>query len=440
MQEQTQITIKKPWEREQEQEQQEQEQEQARAMGKDKRPILSDALTSERYAALERELRIAAAQGQCKGILRGIRDKLLCAEPTNSWADLALMLSLNLKGQFWVGSNGISWVQGRLPVLCIAPQERLDGIKDGRQIVAECTGLDESTIPCSSAAQARKLLQWVDIKQTTARALDFIGASDSWAYQHCEPTNLPQAYLWDITACYFSLLKRAPSPLVLWTGNKLHWCNIEPSARERWNRMLKYSESHKGIRNSFIGQMYASSDGLYYTSGKANANATKPLEYMRAKDGVTLYQKGLHLDHSKLDERVKPEEKQVKPGPLRPLASLIVRSAYELCALAKEESKAFYANTDCVITEDANAPKIWGRYGMKCSLKGQGATSIYAIGYYHCGEAETKHIDNLRKKKAAGIRCNTPNVPAQEEPIRVNLRGKLWIDEWLQPSDSWSPE
>lgn len=375
------------------------------------------------------------------GCFWGIPGRLHCVEPEApyQWTDLAYLLSEVFPGQFWVGSNSISWVNGGKPSLYFAPLGRLEGIIEARGICARLTGLPDEKIPCSSAGVARKMLEWVNIRQMTARALDFIGAKDSWQYQHCDPIDLPNAYLWDIQSCYFSLLQRAYSPKVIWLNGRLHWCPISTEEHDRWDKMLLAAAPHKGIRNSFIGLMYAQSDGLFYSDGKSNQNQDKALEYLRASDGVTLYQTGNHLDHRlsprKIDERQKPEEKQAKPGPLRPLASLIVRTAYELCGIARYEEKAFYANTDCVITTNPHSPDCWKRYGLKVALKGQGPTSIYTVGYYVCGEYETKHVTNAKEKIRQGKRVVWPRRPAHEPEERVKclLTGPLWADKWLLP-------
>lgn len=390
---------------------------------------------------LENELRIALAQGQAKNLHLGIRDKLWCVEPGESfdgspmnWTDLAHLLSLNLPGQFWVGSNSLCWVNGGAPVWYMAPYERLPSIKEARSICHELTGLPQEKVPCSSAGCARKMLEWVNIRQTTARALDFIGAKDLWQYQYCDPQELPLGYLWDLTACYYSLLCRAPSPKVLWLNNRLYWCSIDKDEHERWRKMLDKAGPHKGIRNSFIGQMYAASDGLYFSKGKPNKNyLAKEIEYLRAEDGVTLYQTGNMLDHQlSLDEAKKDDEKKTKPGPLRPLASLIVRSACELCAMARREERAIYANTDCVITASQHSPEAWKRYGLEVALKGYGQTSVYALGVYQVGKYRTKPVVNNEKREARGERVRWKRMPSPEEHnVSVLLAGRQWCDEWL---------
>lgn len=389
------------------------------------------------HTTLEQELRVALAEDRAKNLHLGIRGKLWCVEPTSpdgtgSWSDLAQSLSLYLPGQFWVGSNSICWVNGGSPAWYLAPYERLPSIKEARAICQELTGLPEEKVPCSSAGCARKMLEWVNITQTTRRALDFIGAKDCWQYQYCNPVDLALGYLWDITACYYSLLCRAPSPKVLWLNNQLYWCPVERDELTRWKKMLEAAGPHKGIRNSFIGQMYASSDGLYFSKGRPNKNYYQEIEYHRAEDGVTLYQTGLQLDHQlSLDERQKEEEKQAKPGPLRPLASLIVRSAAELCSMAKEEENGLYAKVDCVITASQHSPKVWGRYGLKVALKGVGPTSIYALGYYQVGEYKTEHVRNAEKREAQGKPSKRPRKPHTDHNIKVVLAGRRWCDEWL---------
>lgn len=388
---------------------------------------------SEMWEKLQAELIIAAKQRQCKDISTGIDGKLICVEPSNSWADLACMLSCNLPGQIWVGSNSACWVYNKQSLyLCV--KNRLEGIKAARDIVRQLTGLPEEKIRCSAAGCARHLLEWVDIRQTDGRALDSIGACDSWAYQYCDPTDLPQGYLWDVESCYYLLLCRAPSPRVILLAGKLKWCPIEREEMQRWQAMLKAAGPHKGIRNSFIGQMYAQSNGTFYSGGESNQK-DKAIELLRAEDGVTLYQTGAHLDA--LDDRAKEEPKQARPGPLRPLACLIVRSAYELCAMAARESNAIYSNTDCVITAQPESPRIWAKYGLKVKLKGVGPTSVHTLGYYRVGDEST--IPYQKGKEGYRPRMSFDDYQTREN-VRLILRGQTWCNQWLKVGDSWEPD
>lgn len=388
--------------------------------------------TNELELALARELQMARAQGQCADVYQGIPGKLLLTEPTGEgWGDLALMLSLNLPGQFWVGSNSICWVNGAHS-LYLAPEERLQSILDARAICAQVTGMSLEQAPCSAAGVARKLLAWCGIRQMTARALDSIGAQDSWSYQYCDPVDLPFAYLHDITSCYYELLRRAPSPKVILVKGKLYWCPIDAEERRRWDTILKASAPHKGVRNSFIGQMYASGDGLFYAKGKPNKNNAQDIDLLRAEDGVTLYQTGTHLDEK--FERTRPEERQQKPGPLRPLACLVVRSAYELCAIAREETEGFYANTDCVITKSERPPAIWNKYGLKVALKGAGEAHIHAIGYYRVGEKETKPYQAIQNKPRKRPRLPSGQDPETTHRVKLILSGQTWCNQWLEVS------
>ena len=377
------------------------------------------------------ELRIAHTQGQCTAPIQGIPGRLWCVEAKTSWGDLACMLSLNLPGQFWVGSNGITHVNGSI-VTYLAPYERLAGIKEAMVLCHECTGLAPEKIPCSNAGVARKMLEWCNVQQRERRALDGLGAQQHWQFQRCEPQDIDQAYLWDITSCYFSLLQRAPSARVILLRGKLHWCPMSKEERFRWERMLRYAAPHKGVRNSFIGQMYAAGNGEFYSDGRSNLNH-EHIDKVRARQDIKdAGWEAFHLDdiHAKV-------EKPATPGPLRPLASLIVRSAYELCALAYEETRAVYANTDCVITRQDASPAIWRKYGLTVALKGSGPTEVNCIGFYKVGSKRTEHFKNAEKRGT-----KRPRIPAgneESEHIKLILAGKTWCDQWLTPSESWEP-
>ncbi len=395
------------------------------------------------------ELRLAEKMGQAKNLIldprEGIEGKLIPVEPDKDhngqaigWAELAATLSLNLPGQFWVGSNSISWVNGGKPTMYLAPVQRVEGIREARQVCKKLTNEYDDKIPCSISGCARKMLEWVAIRQQTARSLDFISNQDTWAYQHCDPKEVPQGYFWDMTSCYFSLLRRAPSPKVLFMGDKLVWCEITKDERARWGKMLEVAAPHKGIRNSFIGQMYAGNDGLFFSSGRPNKNYSKQENYLRDPNSGTIYQTGTHLDAQAglKDEQAKLRQ---KPGPLRPLACLIVRSAYELCAMAAKEQKAFYANTDGIISEVPHSPLVWGRYGVKSSLKGR-PNAAYRICWYNSPDNEYEKA-HLRKEAKAGRPLPRSKVPLNDDTkVAAMLSGRRWVDEWLQTDAYEIPE
>jgi len=211
---------------------------------------------------------------------------------------------------------------------------------------------------------------------------------------------------------------------------------VTKDERKRWDKMLNAAAPHKGVRNSFIGQMYSATEGLFFSSGKPNKNGKgDEIDYLRTQDGMTLYQTGSHLDER--DDVAKEEEKKTPPGPLRPLACLVIRCSYELCAMAREEEQAIYSNTDCVISTSQHAPEIWSRYGLEVALKGQGSASVHAIGYYRVGDKATIPYKQGNPKR----RPQAPSGQDEKTTKRVQLMmsGATYCDKWLEVSESWEP-
>ena len=377
------------------------------------------------------ELRVMHAQGLLVSApIWGIPGMLVCCEVKApfSWGELAMNLSLNLSGQVWVGGQGLTYVCGKQPIW-VAPYGKLQGIKEARAICQAFTGLPDVKIPCSAAGVARRLLAHCGISQDDSGALDSIGAQQHWAYQYCEPTILENGYLHDIEACYFTLLKRAPSPKVILLAGKLRFCPIERDERYLWEKMLELAAPHKGVRNSFIGQMYAKGDGTYFFDGRCNKNASDIDLVRRTQEAIDNGLDGLHLDD--LAEDLTP--KKQKHGPLRPLACLIVRSAYELCAMAQQYERAIYSNTDCVITTSHRTPEVWARYGLTVSTKHSGQVETNAIGYYKVGTHETLPYKASVAKGHKRAQVWAGNDNETQAKVRLIMAGKCWLAEWLKP-------
>jgi len=71
-------------------------------------------------------------------------------------------------------------------------------------------------------------------------------------------------------------------------------------------------------------------------------------------------------------------------------AAISVRTTYELTQIQAAESYSKYANTDCVIVNKKHGtPKFWDRCGMEYGVKGEGETTVRAVGSYEIGETST---------------------------------------------------
>lgn len=333
-----------------------------------------------------------------------VADRLITTSPVGSWAQLALHLSLNQPGQFWVGSTGLCHVVSRH--LCwISEPDMVAPIQDARKIATYLTKDENIGYSCASASRA--CLRWTGLSQPW-RTMDHLQAHALWAYQYCEPKHLPQGYLHDITSCYYSLMCRAPSPYVQILDGELDFPEPEQKEFSKWKDMLSAIGQHKSMRNSLVGQMYSAGLGTYYYGGKSNAPATPQEEGSR--------------------------NRKAPPGLLRPLASMVIRAGYELCCLAREEEKGFYANTDCVISSSPLSPPVWNKYGMRVKLKASGPSDICAVGYYRVGKFETEWWKKEEASaKEEGRRPSHPKLRArpEKEAVQLVLNGDLLIDRWL---------
>lgn len=389
--------------------------------------------------------------------LEAIEGKLFLCVPKGGWGKLARRLSRELPGQIWVGSSGLTHVSGG-KVAWVTSPSALQGVLDARLLTYHLVsqerwieGIETEAekwkyaikyqlegLPYSIAGCARLLLAWTKCRQPS-RELDIINADSMWQFQLCKPAMLERAYLWDITSCYYALLCRAPSPYVGFIEGKLTFFEeSEPGEFDRWFSMLGAVGSHKPLRNSLVGQMFSSGDGEYYFDGRGNKDALLKLEELRAEEALRIegFSGAANDLPAKIAERTSlSEKKRPKPGCLRPLASLVVRTAYELACLASKEEKALYSNTDCVITANPYCPQIWGMYGLEVALKGAGKTEICCIGNYRVGQFPTKPYRAHRK----GL--PRPRVPALPDPqaVRLILRGETWVDKWLKPAEGWEP-
>ncbi len=424
-------------------------------LNKDGSPKVLSTLGTELEKLLEADVvtRPLAHKGHP---LAAVKDKLYLCVPHSGWGKLARRLSENLPGQVWVGSSGITHACGN-KIAWVTSADMLQGILEARALAFGLISQEKwwgelpepeqwkyaqkyqfDGFPYSVAGNARILLAWTKCTQPS-RELDRINADSMWQFQLCRPAMLERAYLWDITSCYYSLLCRAPSPYVVLNEGELHFCEpSEPGEFDRWFAMLVAVGPHKGLRNSLVGQMFSSGDGEFYYDGRGNKDPKEKLDELRAEEEIR--QEGMTGAALDLEARIKEKnnaKKKPKPGCLRPLASLVVRTAYELACLASKEEKAYYSNTDCVITTNPYCPDIWSKYRLQVALKGAGKAEICCIGNYRVGNKGITEPYRTHKKGEP-----RPRVPARPDPkaVRLILRGETWVDKWLVPDPGWEPD
>lgn len=313
-----------------------------------------------------------------KGIVRTaeqISDRVTLVKVRNDvgWPGLSQLLSLELGGQFWKGSRSSTWLYGKESHWLISPKS-LQGVESARRIVTELTGDDNP--PWSESACARRLLGWLGVRQTFWRDAEIFKEGAAWHYQRCHPNvgrgSLPYGYLWDIESCYHSLFERMPSPWVTADFGQVAWCPLRSEEEDRWRKILRAIKPHKTLRNALFGCCYGGR-GLSYSKGKGRLGADRA-------------------------------------GPLRGGALLVIRTAFELCALAAESSGAVYSNADCVISADPYPPGVWIDAGLKVRLQAEGDSEICSVGSYRVGDRATRNYwKGHREGEAfASLRVDAP--------------------------------
>jgi hypothetical protein len=104
-------------------------------------------------------------------------------------------------------------------------------------------------------------------------------------------------------------------------------------------------------------------------------------------------------------------------GHLRAAGLLVVRSAYELCRIAAEQTDAFYANIDSVICNECAFPHIWESVGLTVREQANGHAHICGRGIYEIGGKQTKWY-SLGSRFA---------LPEPRSPLPERLFYRQWI-------------
>lgn len=281
-----------------------------------------------------------------------------------SFYDMAKALSDVLPGQFWPGRDGLCWQNGSKSIW-IAPAEEIESIEAARSILGAFVGWVRP-LPYSVPSIGRRLIKTLGFSQPgNPTALDFLIDYIGPYYYRAYPGKYSYCYQWDIKRCYHRLAELLPSPIVSLSGNELIFTPLRPEQLSRWRDVIAATKQLKGLRNSLLGSLLGSSGASFYSYDP------------RKKEGVASNSKPRY-------------------GLFRPAAMAIKRAAYLACYLGAEESNAVYANTDCVITKQAQSPKIWQKLGLQSDLQAYGKTEIKAIGLYKVGSEKTELFDTSK--------------------------------------------
>lgn len=258
-------------------------------------------------------------------------------------------------GVFYIGGYYVCNVIGKKSQYFILDTEA-QLIESARQCYANITG--ELPDGYTYSRIARKLTEWLGIQQSPGSVAERL--LQNFHYQKALPyKDVKDQYMCDLKSAYWQFVQRAESPILSLKSDGIVWHPIAISQRKRWESMLPKLANHKKLRLSFVGVNLAG----------------KPVSSSEPQHGKKIF-RGEYVG------MVSP------PGDLRPLASLCVRSTYEVTQLQSSFVDSIYANADCVIS-DTKDMDYWSMLKLNYSIKAQGDTTINYIGSYECGNYRT---------------------------------------------------
>lgn len=304
-------------------------------------------------AKVRKALRFAEAQGLICYFYH-LEDRAFFATPTKSWRKLAESLAATSGGVIWCGNNSITWTFGRIAVWIFDGAQH-DKISDARSIVWDVTG---NQCGWSYGQCARALLKWIGAGHDSFNSGLFLPDQIEYGYHDCAPGHYNYASLWDVKSCYFSLMSRLPSLQVTPTREKLIWHETPEEQMDKFRVMVGAIAEHKVLRNSIVGCMV----------GK--------------------------LEQGEVCTRTGWKKIKTPSGKYLNTGLLIVRSAWELCREASEETDSVYSVVDCVVSLGIKKPEAWERRGLETRLQEYGAAEIHGFGMYQVGNKRTQLIND----------------------------------------------
>lgn len=272
--------------------------------------------------------------------------------------DGAVRLSKALDGMIFTGTSHLSWASGSFAV-AVHTVDTWAKLQPVRECAERITGQPGRF---GIGACARQVSAWLGSPEPTNPRLSAIVGD--WHYQRCIPCAMPHAFQFDLTACYYNLLRRVPSLRPVFTDDTIFWLESDDAELSRFVRAVDLVADCKPLRNSMIGAFYGGSQRVYLRAGKCHRFTTAP-------------------------------------GTRQALAAAIVRTAYEVCQLQADVSSASYANTDSVITDSGRA-EFWESVGLPYTVGAAGPAIVQAIGKYAVGSKQTKPFQT---DKTGTLRC-----------------------------------
>lgn len=272
--------------------------------------------------------------------------------PRAGFDPIARALSTVHGGQFWVGPNSLTWVCGRRRQWVLLPRQYRN-VLEAREVL----DLLDLEAGWTVGSIARALLKWAGIAQAPTRLSEQLIGETGWHYYLCRPGQYSTAVLSDMSGAYYHLLSRLPSPLVHIDRDGVFFETLDAEQAAKWQALIGLIGEFKLLRNCIVG-----------VSAGSRCNRS-------------FWTKG--------------ERKSISGsyGPLRTAALLCVRSCWELCQKAAEETQSVYANTDSVITTSPHSFEAWNKHGIPWRVQYTGSAEVMGLGSYKVGAYSTKFYD-----------------------------------------------
>lgn len=334
-----------------------------------------------------------------------------CRTETN-WAIIARELSRVLPGQWWPASNGLTQNLGGKCVYVV---------DEGHVVACHLARADLARLgvdaPWGVGGTCRAALRWVGAEERYWQGCEGLLEATGWHYQECLPGAYPALAHEDVVSCYYSLLCLLPSPTLSLQGRNVAFRPLGAECSARWRALLDALAAHKLHRNALVGAM----------AGGKPAGTVKESEPVAAGSALPT-SAGRYSFYSGGIAHAAPK----RPGPLRAGALLVVRSAWELCALQARWTGAVYANADCVmyptapyepgerdgagwVTEPLAAGRPasqspWQSVGLTTRQVSVGEADLRAIGIYRVAGRMTGWYARGARAKLPAPRPSMPAV------------------------------
>lgn len=262
----------------------------------------------------------------------------------SSWPEACQWLSTHHGGMWFPSPHGLTWVLGRQVGRLMT--EQYYELLEGCRLICMQVGVDPGD---SVGGCARSLLGLMGEPQYPYKGLYTLHGGRYCGYHDCTPGRWDWGTHWDVSGCYYHLLRRLPSVRCHLGREGVVWHPWARGEEENWRLILDAVGPLKPLRNTLWGCMLGGTGAIpAYTRGK--------------------------LVH-----------KRGRLGPFRPAALAVGRTAYELCRLASHQTGSVYSNTDGVVSVDGSVPTIYEDVGLSLRVVSEGPTEIYSSASWRVG-------------------------------------------------------